>query len=993
MTTPITGIPTTRVSDLFIRERLLNQVQFDQAALFRIQMQLSTGKRFQSPSDDPIAAMRVISLQRLLQRKDQMKANLTTSQSYLSVTDSALSSVSDLVAEARGATIGVIGTTATDTQRSAAAQQVDQILTQLLNTGNQQFRGRYLFAGSAGAVQPFQLAGTRLVEYTGNEQRMSSLADIDQLFDINLTGNEVFGAISNSVRGSRDLNPVLTADTRLADLRGGQGISRGSIAVTDGNSMSIVDLSQAETVGDLAAMLKAHLPSGRAVEVDINANTLVIRIVPVAGITTNLSIREVGGGTTAAELGILHENGVGSNPIESRDLNPILRLTSALNDILGAHARAAVHSTGADNDFLLEADVPGERTAGGLALNGVSIELVDDPAVTAGNEVVRYDPVAGKIVVAIDAGNTRACQVVDKINQEHDPNLFPFLARLDPLDQQNGGNGLVTAGATATTRDGAGEQFDQNAGLQIVNQNKTFTISLRSAQTVEDVLNIINGSRAGLLAQINEDRTGIDVRSRISGCDFAIGENGGRTAAQLGLRTFTRDTLLQDLNFGRGVDDYAGGDDFFITRTDGLKLAFDISGQQTIGDVIDLINNHPDNAGNTLVAQLAAYGNGIELVDKTLGTGQLSVTKAPLSNAAIDLGLIPAGAAASGPASPGSAATATVASTAPKSGLIFTAKEAGTQYNGVRVIFDPAQPPGSVAYSVINHALTFGINAGVTTAAEIKQALEGSPHGSLFAAEFDPADTSHNDGSGQVSPSTDNIMTVGTDNRSTVSVAFPDPDNDLVFRALASFPAEDGAQVRFVAGPAGPVVIDHSGNTLTITYDSVNGTTAQQIVDAFAGNPDFAVTLDPRDASPNNGSGTVDPTAGPGVTLSGGSQTLSGSDVHPLETEGLFTALLRIRDGLQTNNLYEVQRSVELLDREVEDMRFARSELNARQQGLDVLQNRQDSENIELQKVLSLEYDVDLVAAISEFAGRQAAFEASLRATAQIVQLSLLDYL
>jgi len=323
MTTPITGIPTSRISDLFVREQLLNQVQFDQAALFRTQMQLSSGKRFQSPSEDPIAAMRVMSLQRLLQRKDQMKANLTTSQSYLSATDSALSSVSDLVAEARGATIGVIGTTATDTQRNAAAQQVDQILTQLLNTGNQQFRGRYLFAGSAGAVQPFQLAQAGLVEYTGNEQRLSSFADLDQLFDINLTGSEVFGAISNPVRGSRDLNPVLTVDTRLSDLRGGQGISRGSIAISDGNSTSIVDLSSAETVGDVAGLIKAHPPAGRAVEVDVNASTLVIRIVPVAGRTTNLSIREVGGGTTAAELGILHENGVGSNPIESRDLQPV----------------------------------------------------------------------------------------------------------------------------------------------------------------------------------------------------------------------------------------------------------------------------------------------------------------------------------------------------------------------------------------------------------------------------------------------------------------------------------------------------------------------------------------------------------------------------------------------------------------------------------------------------------------------------------------------
>ncbi|GAG52023.1 unnamed protein product, partial [marine sediment metagenome] len=69
----VIGIPTTRVSDLFIRQRLMSQVQADQLDLFKIQMQLSTGYRFNVPSEDADAAQRVISLQRLLERKDQVE--------------------------------------------------------------------------------------------------------------------------------------------------------------------------------------------------------------------------------------------------------------------------------------------------------------------------------------------------------------------------------------------------------------------------------------------------------------------------------------------------------------------------------------------------------------------------------------------------------------------------------------------------------------------------------------------------------------------------------------------------------------------------------------------------------------------------------------------------------------------------------------------------------------------------------------------------------
>jgi len=51
MANSIIGIPTTRLSDLFVRDQLLNQLQSNESDLFKIQTQLSTGYRFQSISD------------------------------------------------------------------------------------------------------------------------------------------------------------------------------------------------------------------------------------------------------------------------------------------------------------------------------------------------------------------------------------------------------------------------------------------------------------------------------------------------------------------------------------------------------------------------------------------------------------------------------------------------------------------------------------------------------------------------------------------------------------------------------------------------------------------------------------------------------------------------------------------------------------------------------------------------------------------------------
>ena len=387
MATPVIGIPTTRVSDLFIRQRLLQQVQYDQAEIFRVQTQLATGHRFQTPSEDPVAAMRVVSLQSLLERKQQVMANLNTNQSFLSATDTALSNISNIMADVRGTTLSVLGTTATDVQRQAAALQVQQALQQLSDAGNQLFRGRYLFAGSTTTATPFVEVGTGYAQYDGNELTLSSYADVDLLFNTNLTGAEAFGALSDPVRGTVNLNPVLNYDTRVADLRGGQGLSRGSIAVSDGTRTSVIDLSQAETVGDLAALIQAHPPAGRALQVEITPERLIITLDSSAG--GNLAISEVGGGTLADELGILQPIGSGKT-VAGRDLDPVLRKTAALKDVLGVRARAVVRGAGPDNDFILEADHAGAALPDGRPLNGVKLTFVNDPLVVPGQETVVY---------------------------------------------------------------------------------------------------------------------------------------------------------------------------------------------------------------------------------------------------------------------------------------------------------------------------------------------------------------------------------------------------------------------------------------------------------------------------------------------------------------------------------------------------------------------------------------------------------------------------
>src|SRR3954464_1052502 len=113
----IVSIPTSRIGDLFVRERLVGQIQNDQLSLFKLQNQISTGKRMQLPSDDAPAALRAINLQRLMDRKGQISTNIQASSSYLGAAETALSGVSSTLIDLRGQTVGVTGTLSNDSER------------------------------------------------------------------------------------------------------------------------------------------------------------------------------------------------------------------------------------------------------------------------------------------------------------------------------------------------------------------------------------------------------------------------------------------------------------------------------------------------------------------------------------------------------------------------------------------------------------------------------------------------------------------------------------------------------------------------------------------------------------------------------------------------------------------------------------------------------------------------------------------------------------
>jgi flagellar hook-associated protein 3 FlgL len=509
----ILPLQLSRVSNLLRSDLGSSNLTRVQKQLLDVQNQLSTGQRLNVPSDDPGDAAIVQQLQKLLEQRKAYADNLTHAQSQLGEVDSSLSDLSDLLNQAQQIASANVGSDVTSDQRASAAAIVKALQSQALSVGNKQFEGVFLFAGDRSTDAPF-VEDVGGVKFVGDSNVLTNQYDENTKLPFMVDGADVFGALSTRMKGSVNLAPLLGLNTRLSDLKGAanEGVHLGSIQLSDGTTTKIIDLSKADTIGDVKNAIDAAGVGGITAGLAPDGNSIILNATGADNITVN----EVGGGSTAGDLGILQTTALGAG-------------------------------------------------------------------------------------TAVDGANVGA-----------------KVTNLTKLSDLNGGAGISTS------------------GLILTNGQTTANVSLAGATTVEDLLNAINGSKTGVLASINDTGDGIDLVNPTQGVALTIAENGGTTAADLGIRSLAPSTKLSELNGGRGVSTSSGAE-LQVNRRDGSSFQVEIGAAQTIQDVINAINTA--DAGVGVTASFATTGNGIILNDTTTGPAQLSVTSLNFSTAAKDLGL------------------------------------------------------------------------------------------------------------------------------------------------------------------------------------------------------------------------------------------------------------------------------------------------------------------------------------------------------------------
>ncbi|HZZ74080.1 MAG TPA: flagellar cap protein FliD N-terminal domain-containing protein, partial [Pirellulales bacterium] len=273
------------------------------------------------------------------------------------------------------------------------------------------------------------------------------------------------GAGSFTLRFGGTVNQGVALDV----LNGGNGVPRGSLQITDHSGATAqIDLSSATNIDDVLGAINSNST------IHVTATTVNghIQLTDNSIGSQNLTVQDIGAGTTAAALGLAGINtssatASGSNLVSLFDdlgLSQInngngVRFDNALSDLQinfqdGTSSTVDFHQLSTPGTKAQGTTTAANGTSSQLTFTavkagsdsaGVSVKFVNDGTVTEGQETAAYDATNKTLTFNISSGQTTAEDIVSAL--QRDPTASAAFTATTVAG--SGGNGIVNVNDTA----------------------------------------------------------------------------------------------------------------------------------------------------------------------------------------------------------------------------------------------------------------------------------------------------------------------------------------------------------------------------------------------------------------------------------------------------------------------------------------------------------------------------------------------------------------
>jgi flagellar hook-associated protein 3 FlgL len=176
-------------------QNFLSQIGLAQQRYLKAQEKVATGKKVNSPSDDPAAASDILRINSEGQVDDQYLRNLTFAKSKLQLTDGVLDSVEQLVE--RAVQLGQLSFSDPSSSQPNVTE-LQSLDDQMVTAANTTYAGRFIFGGSVTTQTPYTKDPlTGAVTYNGNSEDMPLQISNSVAVPTQIPGSDLFSGSIN----------------------------------------------------------------------------------------------------------------------------------------------------------------------------------------------------------------------------------------------------------------------------------------------------------------------------------------------------------------------------------------------------------------------------------------------------------------------------------------------------------------------------------------------------------------------------------------------------------------------------------------------------------------------------------------------------------------------------------------------------------------------------------------------------------------------------
>src|SRR3984893_8572323 len=293
-----------RITSAMIAGTTLTDINAALSGMQRSESELASGKSIQQPSDNPYGASRAIELQSTIDGMSSYAAAAQDAISWTQTAASALSNINEVSQRVRELLVQASNGVNNPIDRTAIAEEVDQLTATVKQDANTQYAGQYVFSGTLTATAPYTAGAAD--EYQGNAGQITRAIGPGASVAINtnistLLGNgqgsgdgkllDVLRTISQHLRsgvpaeedalGSTDLKNLDTTLEALTTMQAGAGAITAQMQVAL-NRIGDLQITAAKTLSstqdaDLAKVSIAYSSEQAAYNAALRAGASIVQ--------------------------------------------------------------------------------------------------------------------------------------------------------------------------------------------------------------------------------------------------------------------------------------------------------------------------------------------------------------------------------------------------------------------------------------------------------------------------------------------------------------------------------------------------------------------------------------------------------------------------------------------------------------------------------------------------------------------------------------------